>query len=157
MTSTRDKRSSSSSGARGRKPRTTGVRASAEGGSNRTRKPRKPSAPAPQAAPKPRAPQARPELDGRQRRQLRALAHELKPIVNVGHQGVTDGVVASVDQALLDHELIKVKINPNNEDDLATLAEALGKGAHAAVVQQIGRIVVLFRPHPDEPRIALVR
>ena len=55
-------------------------------------------------------------LTGKQRRALRALGHHLEPVVLVGQNGITDGVVAAVDQALHDHELIKVKLNPDHID-----------------------------------------
>ena len=49
-------------------------------------------------------------LTGKQRRALRALGHHLEPVVQVGHAGITDGVVAALEQALWDHELVKVKL-----------------------------------------------
>lgn len=110
---------------------------------------------APGAAAAARARGVRPELSGSQRRHLRALAHALSPIVHVGHQGVSEALIDSLDQALADHELLKVKVNPNLEDPLPEVAEALAAGACAAVIQTIGRIVVLYRPHPDEPKIVL--
>ena len=50
-------------------------------------------------------------LTGKQRRALRALGHHLEPVVIIGQSGVTEGIIAAVEQALKDHELIKVKIN----------------------------------------------
>ncbi len=51
-----------------------------------------------------------PELDGFQRKQLRKLAHSLRPAVAVGEAGVTAGVIGAIDVALGDHELIKVRL-----------------------------------------------
>ena len=54
-----------------------------------------------------------PMLTGKQRRYLRGLGHELKVVVQVGKGGIDDGVIAAVDQALTDHELIKLKVGDN--------------------------------------------
>ena len=94
-------------------------------------------------------------LTGKQRRHLRALGHHLDPVVQLGKHGVTDAVVRAVDQALLDHELIKVRRGkecPSSRDEVATaLADALG----AEVVQQIGHTLLVYRRHPEEPVIEL--
>ncbi len=92
---------------------------------------------------------------GDQRRELRGLAHDLNPIVNVGMQGVTDALVAQVNQALYDHELIKVKVIGTFEGTLDEVAKALTEKTTAACVQQIGRILVFYKPNPDEPKIVL--
>lgn len=99
----------------------------------------------------PRAPS--PVLTGRQRKRLRALAHALEPVVRVGQAGVTDAIVRSVDQALLAHELIKVRLREpeDKKADSTSLAERAG----AALCGLVGHTVILYRPHPDEPKIAL--
>lgn len=96
-------------------------------------------------------------LSGVQARHLRALAHPLKPIVQLGKHGWTDAVSKQIDQALLDHELIKVKLGSEapleKEDFLRTVVDTLG----ASVAQTIGSIVVLYRRHPQKPKIQLPR
>ena len=97
----------------------------------------------------PRAPQ----LPGFQRKHLRAMAHRLKPVVQVGQAGVTDAVIAAVEAALLDHELIKVRLT--RPEDKRAAADALARGASAALVGLVGHTAILYKPHPEEPRIEL--
>ena len=94
-------------------------------------------------------------LTGKQRRYLRGLAHNLKPIVHVGKDSVSDTLIAAVDQALLDHELIKVKIGENAEGDRHEIAEKIGQGTLSEVAQVLGKTIILYRPHPDNPTIDL--
>jgi RNA-binding protein len=95
------------------------------------------------------------ELTGHQRKYLRELAHPLKPVVQVGQDGITAAVVKSVDHALLDHELIKVRMRePESKKQMAReLAERTG----ACLCGLIGHTVILYRPHPEEPRLELPR
>ena len=94
-------------------------------------------------------------LSGKQRRHLRALAHELRPIVQVGKGGVDDGLIAAVNQALDDHELIKVKVGEAAGLDRHAVADDLAAKTKSEVAQVLGNIVLLYRPHPDEPQIEL--
>lgn len=96
---------------------------------------------------------AAPELQGRQRKHLRSLAHPLKPLVHVGESGISQGVVEAVDQALRDHELVKVRLH-EPEDKKAT-ARALADASDAALCGVVGHTVILYRPHPDDPTIEL--
>ena len=96
-------------------------------------------------------------LSNSQTRYLRGLAHALRPIVMVGGKGVTDGVMAELAQALDDHELVKVQLAIDDRAERAAAGDALAKQAGADVVQRIGKVIVLFRRHPDEPVIALPR
>ncbi len=84
-------------------------------------------------------------LSGRARTHLKSLAHPLEPTVQVGTQGITPTVVAAVAVALDDHELIKVKLGQSFEGDRQEAAEQLAKESHSALVQVIGRIIVLYR------------
>jgi RNA-binding protein len=94
-------------------------------------------------------------LDGKQRRKLRALGHHLAAVVQVGQDGVTPGVVAAVEQALWDHELVKVKLASENRETRREQAGALAAGTGAEVAQVLGRTVLLYKPNPDESRIKL--
>jgi RNA-binding protein len=86
------------------------------------------------------------------RRTLRAAGHHLSPIVQVGKEGVTDPVRRQLDQALLDHELVKVKVGTESPEDRFEAAEALRAGCGAQVAQILGRTVLLYRRHPRKPR-----
>ncbi|HEY1557414.1 MAG TPA: ribosome assembly RNA-binding protein YhbY [Kofleriaceae bacterium] len=91
-------------------------------------------------------------LSGKQRRHLRALAHPLRVIVHVGKGGVDDGLVAAVDRALVDHELVKVKVG---EGDRHEVADAIAGKTKSENVQVLGNVVVLYRANPERPKIAL--
>lgn len=93
-------------------------------------------------------------LTGNQRRYLRGLGHHLDPIVQVGHGGVTEGVVKALNVALHDHELVKVRLAQAVEDRDAA-AEQLAAGTGAELVQQLGRTVLLYKPRPEKPTITL--
>ena len=94
-------------------------------------------------------------LTGKQRRHLRALGHELRPIVQVGKGGIDDGLVAAVERALVDHELVKLKLGEAAGLDRHDAAEALARRTHSEVAQVLGNTVLLYRAHPDDPEIVL--
>ena len=96
-------------------------------------------------------------LTGKQRRHLRALGHHLEPVVQVGKNGYTEGVVAAVSDALEQHELIKVRLGTECPDDRHEVAERLGPETSAEVVQVLGRTLLLYKRHPKEPKIELPR
>ncbi|MFZ5471415.1 MAG: ribosome assembly RNA-binding protein YhbY [Myxococcota bacterium] len=93
-------------------------------------------------------------LSGKQRRKLRAMGHHLSVVVQVGAQGVTPGVVAAVEQALFDHELIKVKISEGPEDRQET-AERLARETGAELAQVLGRTALLFKQREEDSKISL--
>jgi RNA-binding protein len=91
-------------------------------------------------------------LNPTQRRELRAQAHHLDPVVLIGADGLTLAVQREADAALAAHGLIKVRVfsdeRTDREQTLAALCDALG----AAPVQHIGKLLVLWRPLPDKPK-----
>jgi RNA-binding protein len=89
-------------------------------------------------------------LTPRERAHLKARAHALEPRVTVGQAGLTDAVVAEIDRALTAHELIKVKILADR-GARQEMADAVSARTDAALVQSVGKVVVLWRPKPDEP------
>ncbi|NPU86532.1 MAG: YhbY family RNA-binding protein [Syntrophaceae bacterium] len=93
------------------------------------------------------------ELQGFQRKYLRGLAHGLKPLVLIGQSGLTDGVLAAVEGALAEHELIKVKFNDFKEKDRkGELAARIGTAAGAALVGLIGHTAIFYRMQTDPAR-----
>lgn len=88
-------------------------------------------------------------LAARQRARLKARAHRLEPVVHIGQAGASDAAVAEVDRALGAHGLIKVKF-AGDRDERDANAATLSARTDAAIVQQVGRIVVLWRPRPDD-------
>lgn len=94
------------------------------------------------------APSPAPAVTSSQRRALRALAHDLRPVVQIGQGGLTAGVVGETDRALSAHELIKVRILDEAREDRAEMLDALCAATGAAAVQHIGKTLVLWRPKP---------
>jgi RNA-binding protein len=93
-------------------------------------------------------------LTPRQRAQLKKLAHPLKPVLQVGREGASEAAAAAVRGALNTRELVKVKVLEAAPADARETGEALAAAVpDTAVVQVIGRTVVLYRPHPREPKI----
>lgn len=91
-------------------------------------------------------------MRGRDRANLRAEAHHLKPTVHVGQHGVSDTVLQSLDEALRARELVKVQVGRNAPLDAKAAAQELAAAMHAEVVQVIGRTTTLYRENPDLPR-----
>jgi RNA-binding protein len=94
-------------------------------------------------------------LTSSQIRYLRSLAHPLKPVLLMGGKGVTAGVLKELEQALDDHELIKVRLNGGDRTERAAELGKLINPSRAETVQTIGHIAVLFRRNDEKPQIAL--
>lgn len=94
------------------------------------------------------------ELNNKQRAHLRGLAHHLKPTVQIGDRGISSAVVEKVGAELELHELIKVKIG---ESDVKAkdAGPILAEQTSAALVQVIGKTVVLYRRRKKKPAIEL--
>lgn len=99
----------------------------------------------------------RPQLTGAQRRHLKGLAHHLAPVVQVGKAGVSTEVTDATDIALHDHELIKVRLPQVERAERRAMADALRDATGASEVGVVGRVLVLYRRHPEEPKIRLPR
>jgi RNA-binding protein len=96
-------------------------------------------------------------LSNSQTRYLRGLAHAQKPIVMIGGKGVTDAVIAELEHALRDHELVKVQVAIDDREQRATAADELAMRTGAEIVQRIGKVVVVYKRNADDPQIALPR
>jgi RNA-binding protein len=92
-------------------------------------------------------------LTAKDRSRLKARAHALEPNVSAGKDGATPAVIAEVNRALAKHELIKVKVQTDDRDLRRQIGDELAAGADAAVVHRVGKIVILFRPKPDESAV----
>lgn len=93
-------------------------------------------------------------LSATRRRELRAAAHHLNPVVSVAGNGLSASVVAEIDQALRSHELIKVRVYGEDRDNRAALMEAICTQVAALAVQHIGNILVLWRENTAKPASA---
>ena len=85
------------------------------------------------------------QLTQDQKKRFRAIGHQLKPIVTVAGNGLTEGVIAEVDRALEDHELIKVKVSVGDRQIRAQAIEELCQQTKATMVQTIGNMALLLR------------
>jgi RNA-binding protein len=103
----------------------------------------------------PNAPEPAPAavLASYQRKALRGLANPLRPIVHVGAAGVSEPVLRALDEALLAHELVVVRLLAP-EDKRAT-ARAIAERSGSALCGLVGHTAILYRPHPENPRIEL--
>ncbi len=91
---------------------------------------------------KPLTPEARQALKGR--------AHRLHPVVMIGNEGLSDAVIREIDASLKAHELIKVRVGGDDREARAALLDAICERTGASPVQQIGKILVIYRERPPE-------
>lgn len=97
-----------------------------------------------------------PELTSRQRAHLRALAHPLKPVLQVGADGVSEPFLRALGEAFNTRELLKVRVLDTADLSVREAAEKVAAtegGFH--VVSTIGRVMVVYRPFPESPQIEL--
>lgn len=88
------------------------------------------------------------------KKQLKAQAHLLKPVIIVGQAGLTESVLKEIEITLDTHELIKIKIRAER-DDRKTIGEQIISESKAELIQSIGQIIVIYRKKP-EPKIEKV-
>lgn len=94
-------------------------------------------------------------LTGKQRRFLRALAHELEPVVQIGQAGVTPGVLAEIGRALETHELVKIRVGKESPVGPDEAVEPIETETRSQVAQVIGRTLVVYRRRKKDPKIVL--
>ncbi|WP_305965725.1 ribosome assembly RNA-binding protein YhbY [Marinobacter salsuginis] len=84
-------------------------------------------------------------LSPEQRREYRAIAHNLKPVIIVGDKGLPEGLQEELERALNDHELIKIKVASQDREARQEAITALCESSGAELVQTIGKIAVILR------------
>ena len=84
-------------------------------------------------------------LTNKQKQFLKTKAHDLKPVILLGNNGLTEGVMAEIDGALEHHELIKIKVPGEDREQKVLIMDAIVRETKAEKVQVIGKILVLFR------------
>jgi len=95
-------------------------------------------------------------LTSKQRAFLRAQAHRLKPVVHIGSAGVTEAAIASLLDAFNTREVLKVRVQEGAPDSAYETGDQLAAAVPGTqVAQTIGRVVVLYRRHPDDPELKL--
>jgi RNA-binding protein len=88
-------------------------------------------------------------MRGKDRAELRADAHHLKATVHVGHHGITETLLQSLDDALQANELVKIQVERNAPISVKEAANQLATQMRAEVIQVIGRKTTLYRFNPD--------
>ncbi len=83
------------------------------------------------------------------KKQLKSLAHALKPVIIVGQSGLTESVLNEINITLDTHEVIKIK-NRAEKDDRKIISEQITREMKAELIQSIGQIIVIFRKKPEE-------
>ena len=94
-------------------------------------------------------------LNAQQLRYLRGLTHHLHPVVTVAAKGLSENVLAEIDAALRHHELIKVRLY--EPEDKAGMSEELATRCDATLCGLVGHTAILYRRHPERPKIVLRR
>ena len=89
---------------------------------------------------------------GKLRQALRGHGHHLSPIVQIGKGGLSPAVIKQVEQALDDHELVKLRVDADSPADRFAVADELAALPGVNVVQIVGRAVLLYKRHPRQPR-----
>lgn len=88
----------------------------------------------------------------RLRKVLRAAGHHLSPVVQVGKEGVTPAVLKQLGEALLAHELVKVKVGAESPEDRFEAAARVAAGPGMLLAQLLGRTLLVYRKHPRTPK-----
>ena len=89
------------------------------------------------------------DLNNKQISKLKSMGQLLEPVIRVGHAGLSDAFIASLNQALADHELVKVKFSDFKEQK-KELAPQMAERTHSHLVMRVGNVAVLYRP-PSDP------
>lgn len=88
-------------------------------------------------------------LNQKQKLQFRSQAHTLKPVILIGNAGYSDKVHAELENALLHHELLKIKINAGERDERTLIVTEICNRTGADLVQQLGKTCVIYKKRPN--------
>ncbi len=88
-------------------------------------------------------------LSNKQKQYLKGLAHPLKPVVQLGGNGFTEGVLAEIENALAHHELIKVKVPSEDRDEKKLIMDAIIRETGAEKLQVIGHTLIMYKASKD--------
>jgi RNA-binding protein len=97
------------------------------------------------------------ELTPKQRQALKGRAHALPATVLLGNQGLTAAVVKEIDRALAAHELIKVRVPGDERETRDAIYREVAERLNAARVQSIGKLLVFYRPLPEDAKPAATK
>ncbi|MDI9330778.1 MAG: YhbY family RNA-binding protein [Alphaproteobacteria bacterium] len=88
-----------------------------------------------------------------QRKEHRALAHHLEPVVMIGGDGLSESVLREIDAALNAHGLIKVRVHGDDRQAREVAFQQVADQLNAAPIQHIGKLLVFWRPQPEKERV----
>lgn len=90
------------------------------------------------------------DITAAQRRALRARAHSLKPVVSISQKGLSESVMKEIGVCLDSHELIKIRVYSDEREEREQLLSEICQHLEAAPVQHIGKLLVIWRPAPEQ-------
>jgi RNA-binding protein len=97
-------------------------------------------------------------LSQAQKKAFRSIGHHLNPVVMVSENGISEGVLAELDRALADHELVKIKLALPERDDRTAMLQELVSESGAELVQTIGKMALLYRANPQaNPKLSNIK
>jgi RNA-binding protein len=97
------------------------------------------------------------KLTNNQKKYLRSLSHDLKPVVMVGQHGLSEAVLAELQSSMVIHELLKIKVRAESREEKQQIIDKIVASSAAEVVQVIGGVLVIYKPFDEEPVITLPR
>jgi len=97
------------------------------------------------------------QLSSDQVRALRARAHSLNPVVSIAQNGLSEAVLKEIDACLKAHELIKIRVYNDERSEREAYLTAICTQLHAAPVQHIGKLLVVWRPAPEDEKTRSVK
>jgi RNA-binding protein len=92
-------------------------------------------------------------LSESQKKHLRALGHQLKPVITVGDAGLSASVMNEFESTISHHELIKVRVRSGSREARDEMIGKLCQQGSGSLIQRIGNVALIYRPNPDKPRI----
>ena len=92
-------------------------------------------------------------LTQEQKKQFKSIGHHLKPVLIVADNGLTEGVLAELERALSDHELIKVQLRITERDARLATIDELCKASHSELAQVIGKMALIYRKNPKANKL----
>lgn len=94
-------------------------------------------------------------MTGKQRAYLRGEANSMNPVLQIGKDGISEAVIAQVDETIESKELIKIRVLDNSLYGTKEAAHELADAVDAEVIQTIGSVIVLFRQNEEESQYNL--
>lgn len=94
-------------------------------------------------------------MTGKQRSYLRKLAHNIKPVIQVGKEGVSPNLILQIRETIHKRELIKISFLESCPEDVESASEKILERSKSEFVQLIGRKLTIFKRNPDDPTIPL--